>query len=301
LTSNNTPRRDQPGTTGLFSSLLGTEVEGRLLSRNGCLTSLAGSRGWTAGPLDATSPDGMDYRWDPATRLAELTSPTHRAVTGAEGVVRLYVTLPWHMGSELDINDVTSFLDHPYVQYAIRDAGGPASDRQVSDIEVTAQGGRVDGIAVVPADFSRLRRLAAKVALNAGALTWGDDFVRSPSADWLRDVLDARSCWSRAAFKRRGVSPADPEPALADQISVPTDSGTMAALEARLADPGAALRFPPQVHFGRVDSERTWIGVYLLDVELPQLVAPRPFHLALDDDEVVVLTLRQRDPGTATV
>lgn len=60
-----------------------------------------------------------------------------------------------------------------------------------STVEVTGfnRGSWVAGEATVALDVPRLRRLASKMALNAGALVWGDDFASSALADWLRDFL----------------------------------------------------------------------------------------------------------------
>jgi hypothetical protein len=44
-------------------------------------------------------------------------------------------------------------------------------------------------------DVRAFRRLLAKCGLTAGTYVWGDDFTLSPLANWLRQVLDARSNW----------------------------------------------------------------------------------------------------------
>lgn len=269
---------------------LGTELEGALLGRTGVLTKLSVQRGWATSRLDAVSPAGLRYDWDAATADATLKGPSHTVEPAAEGKTTVHFMLPMHLLDGVDLDDPYAVLRHGYPGHILRKILGERGG-EVSGAEIVSRGEQTEGIAEIPVDLPLLRRLAAKVAINAGAFEWGESFTSSALAEWLRELLDARQSWTGTARKSQVLSGSR----LADQINSPSDSTTVQMLQAALIAPDISFLHKPYVDFGRVNATTTWIRVHLLDVDLPQLIAPHGFHNDLADDDITRIELSQRD------
>lgn len=280
---------------------LGGELEGPLLGEQGCLLPFASCNGWAEGRLTATTPDGQAYRWSPSTGDGELRRPSHQVDATDAGRVTLNFSLPESLVGQLADAHPADALRHPYVQRLIREHGPQGVD---STVEVTdfRRGTWATGEAAIVPDLPRLRRLASKVALNAGALVWGNDFVSSGLADRFRDFLAIPRGQTR---QRQKPPPRDSEhrAKLADTYGLASDHAYMPYLRKRLLAPARVQHMPPQVHFRPFGAagEFTWLGVYLLDLELPEIIAPEPFPLTFGESDVIYIELRQRQIKTATV
>lgn len=89
---------------------------------------------------------------------------------------------------------------------------------------------------------------------------------------------------------------------LADTYRLSSDGTYAPYLQERLLGPASAQSVPPQVQFRPAGAagEFTWIGVYLLDVELPEIIAPQQFPRDFSDSDLIYIELRQRPTRAAT-
>jgi len=280
---------------------LGNELEGPLLGERGCLLRFASYNGWAKGRLAAMTPDDQAYLWNPSTGDSDLRRPSYQLDTTDPNRVHLSFSLPESLVGPLANRSPADALRHPYVQRFVSQHGPRGTD---STIEVTdfRRGSWVAGEAQIDLDLPRLRRLASKVALNAGTLVWGDDFALSGLADWLRDFLAVPKGRTQHRKKptRRGSGHGP-----ADRYGLPSDRDYyMPYLKARLLAPAAPVQqMPPQVQFRPIGAagEHTWIGVYLLDLELPEIIAHELFPLSFGKSDLIRIELGQRQIKTDTL
>ncbi len=146
-------------------------------------------------------------------------------------------------------------------------------------------------------DLALVRQLVAKSGLCAGAWIWGDDFVGSELAGWLREVLDVRQHW-----RPEQRPPAEPANApVVDQVQV--DAAGLLDEIARIVPAAQPLTdtaaragqvvFIPQ---RRPQQLSTVVVLTVLGWHLPgSLVAPYP----LPDGREFPIAVRQPRGGPA--
>lgn len=135
-----------------------------------------------------------------------------------------------------------------------------------------------------------------------GALVWGDDFVLSGLADWLRDLLAVPKGPTRQG-RKGATQDSEPSTRLADRYGLASDQAYVPYSHERLLDPARVQHMPPQVQFRPLGtaSQSTWLGVYLLDLELPEIIVPEPFPITFGGSDLMYIELDQRKVKTATV
>ena len=265
------------------NSWLGQNVEAPLLGREGCLLPLASRRGFAKGRLKAFDDNGVGYLWNPRTYAAQLLRPHISPDRSDPDRTQLTAVLPETITGPVELADPAVVIQHPVMRKAIAEHGPRGLQSTVSDPEVTINA-HIDGQAALRTDLPRLRQLAAKIALTASALTWGDMFIMSELGDWLRQFLSVNH---------------DPSagPSFAQRYSVPAnDPAFIQELQSKLLREDAAAPLPPVVGFWpAADNTGTWISVRILGLELPDLVAPTPFPIPLVADlSMVVIELTER-------
>jgi len=244
---------------------LGGGIEARVVGPTGWLTILSQAYGLTKGQLHGTGEREQPMHAHFEEGLIEPTKPEHQVVTEDEGHIELMFSGP---------NPPNPAL-HDYMQNVIRPYGGIATRaQQPAPVELFKF--RTVG------NIADLRRLTAKIALTTGAMEWGDDFLATPLADWLRVVLDVRKDW-----KEEPGAPLQAEHAGGTWTMTQADLEWMtnqaeATLGPVLAAAGSGQKplLPPPIPltmFVPVNgSTPTHVLVRVLGVWLPVLVAPHP-------------------------
>lgn len=157
---------------------LGSGLEARLLSPHSWLTLLSQAQGYTAGPLWGRTEDGRNT-------VSHFGNERHRARTPAVEVedtdarhIRLAIKDP--------PRDAGAFIESTVKKY-----GATVEDAEIHSGKAPRGKFAFDMVLRV----QDLRRMTAKVALCQGAQRWGDVFLLSDLAEWLRVVLDVSSEW----------------------------------------------------------------------------------------------------------
>jgi hypothetical protein len=121
------------------------------------------------------------------TSVHEWDAPWHEVLSDNETVARIRMAAPQQMEA-----DYIKHLEKKYRGRALETSWAEAPpEMQQIDLSVS---------------IYDLRRLTAKAALCAGARIWGDLFVTSPAAQWLRVVLDVGSEWPAGRVGRPAQS-----------------------------------------------------------------------------------------------
>jgi hypothetical protein len=142
------------------------------MTKNGWFAMLSQGAGYTDGTVRGIGENRARVEMNFGGKGHVLLDPSHQVIEQTESGTRVGVVLPPHVGD--------GYLEHvakKYGGYVGSVERGPLSEPTWYKIVL---GGTVFDC----------RRLAAKLGLGAGAIQWGDDFVISPLADWLRVVLD---------------------------------------------------------------------------------------------------------------
>lgn len=158
------------------NDVLGASIEARLARPNSWLTVLSQAEGLTEGWVHGRNEREQRTRHHFGSRSHEWVTPWHEKVSEGTDRTRLRVAAPPHTQSG-------------YIQHLAKLYGGQAIeiDRFTAPVEQQT----ID----TTVSIFDLRRLSAKTALCAGAFSWGDEFLTSPGAQWLRTVLDVGSEW----------------------------------------------------------------------------------------------------------
>ena len=256
---------------------LGGALEARLLSPTGWFTILSQAAGFTVGGLKGTTELGQRAEMHFGTKGHRIVAPSHEAVSDAGGVMEINVLLP----AQLD----DSYLDHLGKMY-----GG-----EVKIVSRSAQP-PVWHKADLSASLDDLRRLAAKIALCTGAARWGDTFLATPLASWLRIVLDVWSDWPE---NERPESLDDPLaggrwPETEADVAHMTGQAerTLSPVLARAAQGLHEERpppLPPITMFAPVEGgNATFVTSIVLGVLLPGLPVPHPLPMGALSPTVIV-------------
>lgn len=249
------------------NDVLGNGVEGRLF-KGSWLTVLSQDAGLTSGWVYGRNEHGQKIRQH-FGRGGAYEWQTPRVVANTDQERYVTIAVPPHAGAN-------------YIKGLEKKYGGQARvvDRVSAPVEWVTVNSNLS--------MYDLRRLTAKSALCAGAHLWGDVFLHSPAAQWLRVVLDVGGDWPKDrtdgpassaephAGGRWSVTPEDfefmrrqVEPALAPALA-----------RAAGVTGGSAPLPPPQqpiVGFDSADNGRAFDAwVYALRVMMPPLRVPHP-------------------------
>jgi hypothetical protein len=183
-----------------YSEVLDEDGVGVRLSRpQGWLGILSQAEGltdsWVFGHNERSQMRGGEERHQSTrhhfgTSVHEWDAPWYEVLSDSESVTRIRVAAPQQMEA--------SYIKHLEKKYRGR-------ARETSRAEAPPEMQQID----LNVSIYDLRRLTAKAALCAGARTWGDLFLTSPAAQWLRVVLDVGSEWP---VGRVGRPPQSDEP-----------------------------------------------------------------------------------------
>lgn len=251
-------------TCKVCNDVLGRGVEARLLSRTGWFTLLSQAQGWTDGVLSGRSEHGQAVQSHVGDEVHRLMAPRVEVVVEDGRAVQLGVTLPPHIGD--------GYLNHLAEQY-----GGTPS--VVSRQPAPPEWFRYE----ISVDIADVRRLVAKTALGTGTRRWGDEFVLSPLAGWLREVQDVWQDWPAQlpGTPAQGEHAGGRWPMAPEELASLTEQlqRVLPPILARVADgrpvAGHVRTAPPMTLLLPVDCGRqTVVAVIVLGVLLPLLTAP---------------------------
>jgi hypothetical protein len=153
------------------NSAIGHTLEARLLGPTSWLTVIAQAAGFTPGWVNVTYEGGQRAREHFGSREGRLLEPDVEVVEETNERLTLGLTIPSHIGPG-------------YVDHIIRQQAGRVE--QVEHRPAPPKWATVN----LSVNVDDLASLAAKAALCAGALHWGDAFLASELGDWLRRGID---------------------------------------------------------------------------------------------------------------
>lgn len=241
---------------------IGGGVEARLLSSSGWFTIMSQAAGYTNGRVFGKTETGERVRMHFGGQGHVQLDPSHEILSEEEnGTRRVGVVLPPHVGDEYLVH-----VANTYGGYLSEVSRGHETSPRWHQIELSGT-------------VADCRRLVAKIALCSGAARWGDRFLLSPLADWLRIVLDVWSDWPEDVRPaplddpRAGGRHPSPEADvhhLLEQVERTVGPALQRAVQG-LSSP-VAPPVPPVTMFVPADSGRgTMISVIVLGVALPAI------------------------------
>jgi hypothetical protein len=256
---------------------IAASFEARLVSTTGLFTILSQVAGLTPGVVQAQTEEGRSVRWHFGEKGHQSATPDHRIVEQTDHATRVEAFVP------------TQLFDSYLAHLAKRYNGEPTITNR-SPAPPTWQSAQLS------ASISDLRRLNARIALNTGALRWGDDFLLSPLADWLRVVLDVWSDWPDdhrpdplADAEAGGNWPMTVEER--DEVLRGFEQAINPVLASRVRGddvstitPGVAVT----CFASAVDPPHTLVYSIVLGMPLPALTAPQTLPVAFPDPILVV-------------
>lgn len=263
------------------NDVLGAGIEARLLAPQSWLTLLAQAHGLTRGRLTGADSAGGRISSHFGTGEHRLHAPEVEVVAEGETVVQVSAKVAPEIAEE--------FIRHLEKRY-----GGKAENvsREPAPEEFLSYS--------LSMNIRDLRRLAAKIALCAGAREWGDEYLLSPFGDWLRVVLDVWSDWPS------GVRPAPLEvehaggdwPMTADELEGLTSQAQrlfapVLAAAVKKEPPGAALRLrsPIALFMPVASGGQAVFSAVVLGLLLPVLAVPHALPVAARERATVLVDL----------
>ena len=241
---------------------VGSGLEARLLSPTGWFTILSQGAGYTDGRVFGKTETGERVRMHFGGQGNIQLDPSHEVLSEEEnGSKRIGVFLPPHVGDN-------------YLAHVARTYGGSLTDVSRGH-ETPARWHQIE----LSGTVADCRRLVAKIALCSGAAKWGDRFLSSPLAGWLRIVLDVWSDWPEDVRPAPLDDPRSggrwPSPEADVQHLINQVEGTVSPILQRAAQDlstPVAPRLPPVTMFVPADRGRgTLVSVIVLGVALPAI------------------------------
>jgi hypothetical protein len=263
------------------NDVLGGGVEARLLASQSWLTLLAQAHGLTPGRLTGAAAAGAAIRSHFGTGEHRLHSPEVEVVAQDENVVHVTAKVAPEMADKL-------------IRHLEKRFGGKAQavSREAAPEETFSYR--------LSMNIRDLRRLAAKIALCGGARQWGDDYLLSPLADWMRVVLDVWSDWPVEARP----APLEAEHAGGDwPMSVDELEGLTGqaqrlfspilagATTKELPDVDVGLRSPIVLFVPVAGGQQTMFSAVVLGLVLPVLAVPHALPAAARERATVLVDL----------